>query len=165
MTQEHDDEQWGNIELPGLSDEELFKKNWNLISAIRERYKDDEYRKKHAESIRTVTSSKKWLEGQKERAKSNGEKIRGKPGPNKGVKWSDEIKEKQKIAALNKPKVSEETKKKMSDSRKHKGKKLTLEEVKDIRYNLRAKDAKLKYPHISETTITSIRKNKIWKDI
>jgi hypothetical protein len=29
-------EEWGNIELPGLSDEELFKKNWTLVAANRE---------------------------------------------------------------------------------------------------------------------------------
>ena len=26
-------EEWGNIELPGLSDDELFKKNWNRVAA------------------------------------------------------------------------------------------------------------------------------------
>lgn len=29
-------EQWGNIELPGLSDEKLFKTNWTLVAASRE---------------------------------------------------------------------------------------------------------------------------------
>ena len=29
-------ETWGNIELPGLSDEELFKKDWNRVAAMRE---------------------------------------------------------------------------------------------------------------------------------
>jgi hypothetical protein len=31
-------EEWGNIELPGLSDEELFKKNWNLSRKSNETY-------------------------------------------------------------------------------------------------------------------------------
>lgn len=30
------DNEWGNIELPGLSDEELFAKNWNLVASLRE---------------------------------------------------------------------------------------------------------------------------------
>lgn len=29
-------EQWGNIQLPGLSDEELLKRNWNRVTAARE---------------------------------------------------------------------------------------------------------------------------------
>ena len=32
-------ETWGNIELPGLSDEELFKKNWNRIGGVQEAFK------------------------------------------------------------------------------------------------------------------------------
>lgn len=159
------DEEWGNIELPGLSDEELYSKDWNFIGIIRERYKDEEYRKKHRESIRKVTSSKEWQEAQQERNKLHGAKIKGRVGANKGIKWSDETKQKLSIAAKNRAPMSEETKQKMSESGKHKTKKLTIEEVKDIRYNLRAKDAILKYPHISETTITRIRTNKIWKDI
>ena len=31
------DIQWGNIELPGLSDEELYNKNWNHIDAAKSR--------------------------------------------------------------------------------------------------------------------------------
>lgn len=72
-------EVWGNIELPGLSDEELFRKNWNQIGAVRdavkrrnktewleknnERYQDLEYRKKHKEAINKGTAqSKTWKE-------------------------------------------------------------------------------------------------------
>jgi hypothetical protein len=162
MTKEKDE--WGNIELPGLSDSELYNKNWNLVAAAQERYNDLEFRKKHKEAVQKVTSSKKWQEEQKERNKLHGAKIRGKPGSNKGIKWSEEIKQKQSIAAKNRSAISEDTKQKMSQSGRYKGKKLTLEEVIDIRYNLRAKDAIIKYPDISETTITRIRTNKIWKD-
>lgn len=35
--------EWGNIELPGLSDEELFRKNWNQVAAARERSKDPKW--------------------------------------------------------------------------------------------------------------------------
>ena len=34
-----DVESWGNVELPGLTDQELHSKNWNHISAMREWYK------------------------------------------------------------------------------------------------------------------------------
>lgn len=37
------DEEWGNIELPGLSDEELFSKNWNLVAAAIEKAQDPRY--------------------------------------------------------------------------------------------------------------------------
>jgi hypothetical protein len=43
--------------------------------------------------------------------------------------------------------------------------KLDPAEAFDIKYNLRAKDAILKYPQVSETTITRIRMNQIWKHI
>lgn len=35
------EEQWGNIQLPGLSDEELHSKNWNRITGLREYYKKE----------------------------------------------------------------------------------------------------------------------------
>jgi hypothetical protein len=35
-------EEWGNIELPGLSDEELFKKNWTRVAASQEIIKNRE---------------------------------------------------------------------------------------------------------------------------
>jgi hypothetical protein len=41
-----DKDEWGNIELPGLSDEELFSKNWNYIAASREKAKDPKYLEK-----------------------------------------------------------------------------------------------------------------------
>ena len=34
-----DVESWGNVELPGLTDEELHSKNWNRITGLREHYK------------------------------------------------------------------------------------------------------------------------------
>ena len=33
-------EQWGNIELPGLSDEELYKKNWHRYGRLVETFKN-----------------------------------------------------------------------------------------------------------------------------
>jgi hypothetical protein len=87
-----DNEEWGNIELPGLSDEELFAKNWNRVAAAREivkarekngwkekneeRFKDDEYIKKLSSSIKSFyeqnpdfhkqkISSEQWITNQK----------------------------------------------------------------------------------------------------
>jgi len=37
-------EEWGNIELPGLSDEELFKKNWNYVAAGQDRANNPKWR-------------------------------------------------------------------------------------------------------------------------
>ena len=54
-----DDEEWGNIELPGLSDEELFNTNWNRVAAIQEMHKgrdramiDPKWRKQRSEKQR-----------------------------------------------------------------------------------------------------------------
>lgn len=44
-------EQWGNIELPGLSDEELFKKNWNMVRNIDELVKTENWKKNHDKGI------------------------------------------------------------------------------------------------------------------
>jgi hypothetical protein len=82
-----------------------------------------------------------------------------------GKKLSDETKNKLSVAAKNRPPVTNETKLKMSLSGRGKSKKLSIEEVKDIKYNLRAKDAILKYSKVSETTITRIRTGVIWKHI
>jgi hypothetical protein len=37
-------EEWGNIELPGLSDEELYNKNWESIARARARNENPQYR-------------------------------------------------------------------------------------------------------------------------
>jgi len=64
---EHKDE-WGNIELPGLSDEELYAKNWNYVSANREKANDPEFRQKLSESIKESyrkNPNQKKIKGQK----------------------------------------------------------------------------------------------------
>jgi hypothetical protein len=43
------DDEWGNIELPGLSDEELLNTNWNHVAAARSRAKDPVWQKKQKE--------------------------------------------------------------------------------------------------------------------
>jgi hypothetical protein len=44
-------EEWGNIELPGLSDEELFKKNWTRVAINKERWSDPEFVKRREISL------------------------------------------------------------------------------------------------------------------
>jgi hypothetical protein len=99
-----------------------------------------------------------------EKAKQLRDNLKSKPGSNLGKKLKEETKKKLSFARTG-SKASDKTKLKMSLSARGKSKKLLVEEVKDIKYNLRAKDAILKYPHVSETTITRIRMNKIWKHI
>jgi hypothetical protein len=57
---EHDKDEWGNIELPGLSDEELYEKNWNYsrkhnpnyIKSIEKLTNDLEFQKKRIEAVK-----------------------------------------------------------------------------------------------------------------
>lgn len=69
-------EEWGNIELPGLSDEELFRKKWNQVAALKGRKRPD-----HSEFMKTANP------------------MQGKEHPNKGKlmpKTSDKLKGKAK---------------------------------------------------------------------
>lgn len=55
-----DKDQWGNIELPGLTDEELYSKNWNYsrkhnpnyINAIEKLTNDKEFQNKRIEAVK-----------------------------------------------------------------------------------------------------------------
>jgi hypothetical protein len=71
-------EQWGNIELPGLSDEKLFGTNWNHVAGIKERNSsntfklsiakrtaDPAWREKNARSVRQTTATQKWQDSHK----------------------------------------------------------------------------------------------------
>lgn len=44
-------EQWGNIELPGLSDEELFSKKWNQVRDSANLVKTKDWKEKHKQGI------------------------------------------------------------------------------------------------------------------
>lgn len=46
------DEEWGNIELPGLSDEELFSKNWNIVANNQRTWKDPKVAERRRNGIR-----------------------------------------------------------------------------------------------------------------
>ena len=56
------DEQWGNIELPGLTDKELFTKNWNKVRNVSELVKQSEWKLNHAKGIADLCNSKIWRE-------------------------------------------------------------------------------------------------------
>ena len=53
-------EVWGNIELPGLSDEELFTKDWNKIAAQQETFKDPKRQETHKEMLKQRSNDPKW---------------------------------------------------------------------------------------------------------
>jgi hypothetical protein len=99
-----------------------------------------------------------------EKARKLKEKLANKKGPNIGRIWEEEIREKQRIAAINRPPVSQETKLKMSQSQRGKKAKLSVEEVYEIKYILTYKECKLKYNHkVSMGTIEQIRGGSVWK--
>jgi hypothetical protein len=53
---DHDSSEWGNVQLPGLSDEELHAKNWNVITAARIRANNPVYKEKAKQTrLKTIT--------------------------------------------------------------------------------------------------------------
>lgn len=61
------DVEWGNIELPGLSDEELYKKNWNYSRKYSKSYQDsmkklhssEEYNQKRLDAMKESSEYQK----------------------------------------------------------------------------------------------------------
>jgi len=53
-------ETWGNIELPGLGDDELLAKNWNCVAANKERNSNKEIKRKTVEAIHKKQSSEEY---------------------------------------------------------------------------------------------------------
>lgn len=51
---------WGNISLDGLTDQELYGKNWDHSARNYERYADPNFKKKHHEAIIKATQSEEW---------------------------------------------------------------------------------------------------------
>jgi hypothetical protein len=90
--------EWGNIELPGLSDEDLFKKDWNKVAAARERAKDPiiklKLSKANTGKIHSEVTKKKLREintgisrpASEKTKKLISEKKKGCINPNKGKK-------------------------------------------------------------------------------
>lgn len=54
-------QEWGNIELPGLSDDKLLSTNWNYVSAAKQRMSNPNTRKKLSESISKKQSDPDYL--------------------------------------------------------------------------------------------------------
>ena len=87
--EDFDPNEWGNIPLPGMTDEELHSKNWNRITAVKEAYKDPKLRqaqrlkwlgRKHKKSsikkIKNANVGKKrkgesWIKGMAEKKLGN----------------------------------------------------------------------------------------------
>lgn len=57
--------QWGNIELPGLSDEKLLNTNWTKVDVIKEIRSRDSWQKKINESYKSLERNKKISEKSK----------------------------------------------------------------------------------------------------
>lgn len=55
-------EEWGNIELPGLSDEKLFKTNWYKVAANYERWNDPEFVKRRDIALKKAMQDPKVRE-------------------------------------------------------------------------------------------------------
>lgn len=66
-------EEWGNIELPGLSDEELFKKKWNLSRKNNQTYQ---------QSMKELHSSKDYVNVRMNAIKSRSAEERKQTGKN-----------------------------------------------------------------------------------
>jgi len=60
-------EQWGNIELPGLSDEKLLKTNWNHFTAMQKLAKDPKWLQIIRDTAKKWSNDPKWQQEQIER--------------------------------------------------------------------------------------------------
>lgn len=55
-----DNEEWGNVSLPGLDDDKLFNTNWNHVAAVRDRNLDPKYHQKKLDALRAVMATQEW---------------------------------------------------------------------------------------------------------
>jgi hypothetical protein len=51
---------WGNIELPGMTDEELHSTNWNWIDAMKARDNNPNYKQAHTDAIKQRNKTDNW---------------------------------------------------------------------------------------------------------
>ena len=72
------DEEWGNIELPGLSDKDLFTKNWHMVAGARERNKKPEYQANLKAALANPERNSKISEFNKKNSKFKDPAIREK---------------------------------------------------------------------------------------
>jgi hypothetical protein len=95
-------EQWGNIELPGLSDEKLFKTNWHLVGVNKEKSNDPEWRKKVATAVKKQFKDKEWLKNRSEKTREfwkTKEALEMKSKLQKAA-WADPVKREKMTKAL-----------------------------------------------------------------
>jgi len=59
------DIKWGNIQLPGMTDEELHAKNWNLVDAAKERHNNPIYKENKNKALREKAKDPIWIANQK----------------------------------------------------------------------------------------------------
>ena len=80
-----DDEQWGNIQLPGLSDEKLHSRNWNLakteqekehLRAMANKQWEDQQSRRRAQDAQERRKSSGWNEKMKGNTNAQGNKNR-----------------------------------------------------------------------------------------
>jgi len=83
-----DDQEWGNIQLPGLSDEKLHSTNWNLVKTEQEKEHlramankqwEDEQSRQRAQAAQERRKLSGWNE--KMKGNTNGSGARSKPLP------------------------------------------------------------------------------------
>lgn len=113
-------EQWGNIELPGLSDEELLNKNWNKITGAREAVKAREkngWYEKNILRYEDLQYKERWKSSIKE-AYENPELRQLQSDIHKGVTKTKEHAENIRLARLNAPPRDKSTKVKISNAQK-----------------------------------------------
>lgn len=97
-------DEWGNIELPGLSDEKLLNTNWNYVDSNRRKAQDPKWKEK----MKQAADAYKNTETFKEKCRVNGEKLRNNPD------WLE------KISNLNKERAKDPTwKEKMKQAGKN----------------------------------------------
>jgi len=84
--------EWGNIELPGLSDEELYAKNWNRSATMQKKHLDPAYKAKYEAGTKqrdTSGAAKRWHESEKGREQylAGRAKIRKAVIDPHGIQW------------------------------------------------------------------------------
>lgn len=115
---DHDPSEWGNVELPGLSDEQLHSKNWNKITAARETVKTREkngWKEKNEQRLQDPEYVKRWS-GSIKKAYEDPELRKLQSDIHKGVAKTKEHAENIRQARLSAPPRGQATRDKISQS-------------------------------------------------
>lgn len=105
-------EEWGNIELPGLSDEELFSKDWLKSGRTIEYYSDPKNRSHRAKIAKQVRETDEWKQNHKNGVST--EEYRALKSQQNKDRWNNLEWRKWYLENQNKPEI----KKKMSEKAK-----------------------------------------------